>query len=427
MALSATAVWEWRADTGNNLWGGIYKSDAGTTDYSQADSAELSVSDIATDGAGTGVSSATGGFTAQMVGNGINISGGSGLTPGIYEITAHTDTNNITIDRSAGASGSGGTGNVGGALALFTDPLMETSEPGNIHYVRKGAYTLTGAVSIAKDGTVVLPIKLIGYTSTRDDTTVGDDRPLVAAGANSFIFGDYWNIFNLKVTTTNASGIYVFTGNEAHNVFSNNSSGTAREGIRLAAGGSLHDCEAISSAGECIAVTGGNTHIIRSIMRDSATGLSFSAADCDIIESHFDTLTTAGASITSRNVNFYSNVFYACADGILGTTPGASFIMNNIFKDCTGTAVNMNATAICTLDYNNFHGNSTDVSNVNKGAHTISTDPGFTDAANNDFSTDDNAKVTVTFTDQNSSSTFRVGANKAETSAAQQTAVGSVS
>ena len=48
MALSATVVWEVRpAGSGSSDDnGGGYKSDAGTTDYSQQDAAELTLTDL---------------------------------------------------------------------------------------------------------------------------------------------------------------------------------------------------------------------------------------------------------------------------------------------------------------------------------------------------------------------------------------------
>lgn len=110
MALTAGTVCEIRTTGSQNAGGGFYDRNPGTSvDYSQQDSPQLTLTDLATDGAGTGLSSATGGFTAAMAGNLIQITGGT-LTAGWYEITAYTDTNNVTIDRSDGLSKSGGNG-----------------------------------------------------------------------------------------------------------------------------------------------------------------------------------------------------------------------------------------------------------------------------------------------------------------------------
>lgn len=115
-ALPATTVWEIRTD-GSPTNGGGYKSNAGTTDYSQQAAAQLSVSDAACTTGGTTVTSATGGFTAAMVGNICYLSG-THFTTGWYEITAYSDGNTISVDRDPtdGSNGSSGTCNVGGAL-----------------------------------------------------------------------------------------------------------------------------------------------------------------------------------------------------------------------------------------------------------------------------------------------------------------------
>ena len=95
MAVDSTTIWEIRADGSPTNGGGFADLDPGTSvDYSQQASAQLGVSDAATDGAGTGVSSVTGGFTAAMVGNVMYL---SGTSEGWYQITAYTDTNNVTV------------------------------------------------------------------------------------------------------------------------------------------------------------------------------------------------------------------------------------------------------------------------------------------------------------------------------------------
>ena len=120
MAWNVNTIAEIRT-TGALTNGAIFADlDPGTSvDYSQQNSAELTLTDIATDGAGTGVSSVTGGFTDAMVGNGIYLTGGS-VTASWYQITAYIDTNNITIDRSVGLNKTGVTGNIGGALDIYT-------------------------------------------------------------------------------------------------------------------------------------------------------------------------------------------------------------------------------------------------------------------------------------------------------------------
>src|SRR5216684_2306337 len=96
--ITAATVWDVRPTTGSNLNGACFDStiaNAGT-DYSQQATAQLSLSDMATTGVTTTVTSVTGGFTAAMIGNCLRIDSGTNWTLGWYQITARTDTNTIT-------------------------------------------------------------------------------------------------------------------------------------------------------------------------------------------------------------------------------------------------------------------------------------------------------------------------------------------
>jgi hypothetical protein len=169
MAISSSAVWEVRT-TGDDANGGFYVS--GGTDYSQQDSAQLSVTDGVTNGTTT-VTSATGGFTAAMIGNGINIAGT------IRQITARTDTNTITVDATVAAA-SGQTMKVGGALA---SPGMAAGKATacNTIWWKSGTYSATiastnvagGCVSLTGGSGVTAASYLRGYHTTRWSLTTG--------------------------------------------------------------------------------------------------------------------------------------------------------------------------------------------------------------------------------------------------------------
>ncbi|MHC4397692.1 MAG: hypothetical protein ACYS1A_18775, partial [Planctomycetota bacterium] len=175
----ATSIVEFRSG-GDNTNGGFYDTAAGTTDYSQQDAAQLSLSDLTTDGAGTGLGSATGGFTAQMVGNSIYIASGTGFTPGFYRVTAYTSSNLVTIDRSAGVGASAGVGKLGGGLQYFTDAFLETEIVNDMTiWVKAGGMTLTEHLVIAADGGINNVRTIEGYNTTRGDNPTGDNRPLI--------------------------------------------------------------------------------------------------------------------------------------------------------------------------------------------------------------------------------------------------------
>lgn len=132
MAVGAGAEWRVRSGGDDTNGGGFDPTLSGAgTDYTDQDSAQLTLTDLATaDGTTTTLTSATGGFTSAMVGNCIKITSGTNFTTGYYFITAYTDTNTVTIDRSpATAAGSGGNGKLGGAFSHF-DGVLDTSASG---------------------------------------------------------------------------------------------------------------------------------------------------------------------------------------------------------------------------------------------------------------------------------------------------------
>lgn len=180
MAIGATAVWEVRT-TGSDAQGGFYTS--GGTDYSQQDAAQLSLADVVTNGTTT-VTSVTGGFTAAMIGNGFNIAGT------IYQITARTDTNTVTIDRTAGAA-SGQVGKVGGALATPSKAIGSAVGSNQI-WIKQGAYTVSANPTLGFAGVTPLsgsnPTRISGYGVARGDSPSGATRPtLTASGTTTTI------------------------------------------------------------------------------------------------------------------------------------------------------------------------------------------------------------------------------------------------
>jgi hypothetical protein len=203
MTLHASTVWEIRPTGSQSNGGGFYNRDPGTSvDYSQQDAAQLTLADIATDGAGTGVSSVTGGFTAAMVGNIIHITEGT-ATAGWYEIVAWTSSNAVTIDRSAGLNKTGVTGVVGGAFTLGgnldTDFWASKQKvAGNIIYIKAGTYVLQESVSFQNSGTSALPIQVVGYNATRGDSPTGSNRPLINCGASYVVQDLGYNYYILK-------------------------------------------------------------------------------------------------------------------------------------------------------------------------------------------------------------------------------------
>jgi hypothetical protein len=394
VGIPVTAVWELRANAGNSgLQGGFFSSARSGTDYSQQDSPQLSLTDIATDGAGTGISSATGGFTAAMVGNGIYITGGS-TTAGWYEIVAVTDTNAATIDRSAGASKTGATGRVGGA-ASFVSGVLAIMVAGNVGWVKADAtHTLTGNLSTAA-GSEAAAIDLRGYGTTRGDSPTGDNRPLVACGAYYVTPGNYVRVSHLRMTGTGTYVIAMGAGTVFLNVKAVNSSETASRRAFSDTNGTatLVSCEASSTAGNGVynAVANG-LHLLGCYIHDCGEyGVYCSSGGgyLTLVATVFDTCVVGVYGTTIRrgfvaHCVFYGNTSY----GFQLTTGDYFFICNSIFSgNGVGISLADGHEGENYEDWNDFYDNTTDRENIDAGAHDLAIDPGFANAAAGDFST----------------------------------------
>src|SRR5436309_2045193 len=94
MALSAAIVFEARASTGNDNWGGGFKAGATGTDRSQQNSAQVAIDNATiTTSITANVITFTGYTpTSADVGNVVQMLTGTNVTAGFYEITAQTST-----------------------------------------------------------------------------------------------------------------------------------------------------------------------------------------------------------------------------------------------------------------------------------------------------------------------------------------------
>lgn len=398
MAIGSTAVWEVRAGAANSgLQGGFYVPTGGSTDYSQQDTAQLSLTDIASDGAGTGLSSVTGGFTAAMVGNGIYITGGT-ATAGWYQITAYTDGNNITIDRSCGLSKTGVTGRVGGATIFANTPIAAVVA-GNTVYIKAGATHTLAANIVTGNATAALPVKVYGYNTTRGDNPTGTNRPYMAGGAYYFSSGDYWFVHNLRGDGTAAAMVFDNQGGYI-NCKAQNTSGTAgRVAMRAYLAGAIAiDCEIISDAGVGLDDQVASVVVFGGYIHDCGTnGMSTSSTGGYYHVQHtiFDTCAVGISGTTGVKGPVLNCVFYNCSTaGVQLTTGTGLTLLNNIFDTCgIGVDVSTGAQGTHYEDFNNFYNCTTDRNYVLVGANSVDTAPSFTNSAAGDFSLSGGAMV----------------------------------
>ncbi len=268
MALSATQVWEVRT-TGSDANGGAFKVGASGTDYSQQDAPQVSYTDLATQATSSQVGSAANPFVAAHVGNVLNIptSSPSGINAGRYEIISVSN-GVATLDRSAGAaSATGGTGNLGGALA---SPGLAASQivSGNTVWIKSGTYVVSATANIS-GGRVSPNVASYwnGYVASRGDATTWGTLPSLQAGANSFtIFAPVTNdisVANLEFDGNNGSntGTVGFNATSSFRVRAWNCRAKNCGAAGFGAGGfcGYYFCEASNCVGIGFAIAGSGT------------------------------------------------------------------------------------------------------------------------------------------------------------------------
>lgn len=184
MALSNAMVFEVRT-TGSDTNGAGYKTGATGTDYSQQNAAQYALTGLTTAAANAIILTAS--ASADMVGNCIQITGGTNFIVGTYEITSVSVGVSITVDRNCtSAAGALGVGNIGGALATVGAAVALMTVTGMISYVKNGVYSISSGISTPSGINITLGIcQIIGYNTTRGDIIPGGGltRPSLKATA----------------------------------------------------------------------------------------------------------------------------------------------------------------------------------------------------------------------------------------------------
>jgi hypothetical protein len=432
MALNAACVFEMRT-AGAATNGGGYKTGASGTDFSQQDAAQYALTGGTSAGAGAVVLHAS--AAADMVGNVARIAG-TNTTTGWYEITSVVASTSITVDRNCTTGvGSNITVNVGGAVSTFQDLFFETLEPGNIVYIKSGTYNMTESLSVAKDGTAPLPIRLIGYGTTRGDNPLpsSGNQPLIdGVTSYTFIFDDHWWFMYLD----HISGTNVGTGWYAD---TNAVWAYCKSYVRQADGNAeaidassstinqptIIGCEITGSSSARGINTQGSARIIGNYIHGLAQGVLLQSKANTVLFNVFKGCTTA----LNNNYNnqwagdtIVNNTIYGAEApsgvGIANTYSGACVYLNNIFYGLTTGMNNSASLPYNFIDYNNYYNNTTNKTNIAwTGANETTLNPAFTDAANKDWSIGANMKAVGyprTITATNTDSAVDLGAAQSE-------------
>ena len=404
--LPATAVFEFRA-TGNADNGGIFDSanpGGNGVDYTLQDAAQLAPTDLAMVAGTQTLTSATGGFTAAMENNWIRISSGTHFTLGRRKLVTYVDTNTFTIcsDATDGTNATAGVGNVGGAISIPKDGLLESAKPGNIIYIKgSDTFTFTELIAIAQAGTAQLPIRLIGYNTTRGDTPTGANRPTFAMADYSFTSGLYWSVENIIFTTTSATAVTLSGVMGARNCKVTQSSGSDRNAIRIASAYTMvMDCEASSAAGDAINITGGysSQRILWCYLHDSVSGITTPGTNCHAMIIMGNVIEACSASGIDGGRAYAHNIINNTIDttvtgiGDVGAsvTYGGWVIFNNIISNMSTISIDGYIEELSQIiNYNDLYNNTADYTPRDNDNDV---DPGYTSAS--DFSTGANVDDT---------------------------------
>ncbi len=411
MAIGPTAVHEVRTSGSDSNGGFFVPGTVGTTDYSQQDSPVLSLSDVVSNGTTT-VTSALGGFTSQMVNNGINIAG----TP--VQITAYTNTNTITVDRTMTAA-TGQSGNVGGALAS-PGKACGAMASGNDLWIKSGTYLITSTTANVSGGRLDPPAgvdrtnytRILGYQTTRGD---GGTKPVIrASGAFASAILIYPNnktaihLENLEVDGNNLTavgGIYLYvtaTGSRARRCTIRN---CKNFGLVLGSYTAAIECE-ITGCSVVAAVTllSAGARLIGCVVRgNTITGVSAGSVGLMIHRcliygnsgASSDGIDTTSGEVVITASTIYNNGRHGVN---AGGTGGAATILNSICYGNGGWGVATDRAEEGVLLYNCAGGNNAS-GNYNtaqipsamvEGFQALSADP-FVNAAGNNFALNNTA------------------------------------
>jgi len=169
--ISNLTVWEVRPSVGSDTNGGGFVTGSGGTDFSQQNAKNtvgnnISTTDAVANGTTT-IISATGSFTAGIVGNIVFFSGGTGTIAAQWrQVVTFTNSTTIVLDTSIAAS-VGMTMNIGGALLTPTQAFTNAIAENTIWAKATASFTATAAVTLT--GQNFQPVSFIGYTTTRGD------------------------------------------------------------------------------------------------------------------------------------------------------------------------------------------------------------------------------------------------------------------
>ena len=343
-------------------------------DYSQKPTAFKTYTDLFT-WTNSGVNSAAQPFTPNLIGNVLNVTGGTGYFTGRFVINGLTG-NNAALDRTIAGSGtSGGQATLGGAMASVQNCLATirpNSGDGSLFlriFIKADAtYNVNSTITVDCPGF----FNLIGYGTVRGDR----QKPLISINANNVTFlkgGGYvpqqmrW--FNIKITGngfTTSTFAWSFTQFSGYRQVITNCEFYDMTLLGGAYGVSFNfdKCYFKGITGSC----NDTPHILNSCTIDSCTSPRFWGG-----QAYNSLFFNSGGCVFSNGsgfMNVKNCTFYNCYTPIWihnnchGNNSQHTIIENNIFSNNSGFAIqgiglsNCGEHATATVQNNAFYLNS---------------------------------------------------------------------
>lgn len=397
MAISAATVWRVRIG-GDNANGGGYDAtiSGATTDYSEQDAAQLSASDLATSGISSTVTSAAGGFTAAMIGNALKIASGTNFTAGTYFIVTVTNTNTAVLDRNCSTGvGASGVAKVGGAHASITQPNTSGAVAGNVVMIRGQGSNDPADIDYAN----------VSITAGGNLTYVGyNGRPKISHGGRGFYLLAnvvIKNLFLVQVAGTNtgtSDAALCGSGTGSNFLMAINCVfDTGGFDVQSIFNANAYQCTFMNSGPQTVGVryainNSGASGILNCIIKDQRYRGALivggrSAVQGCIFQNNLD----AGLAVSALNQTSYAsaapisgNTFYGNGSHGLFLSDAYPVIFGNLFSDNVGYGIFQSGTdgaaSAQRIFLNNFHNNTSGVSNFTLSSDTTTLNPAYFNA-----------------------------------------------
>lgn len=367
-------------------------------DYSQTTTANSSVSDLASVGTTSVLTSASNPWTKVSVGNYIHITN-SGTAAhcfiGWYEIVSESLISSITVDRTPndGVTCAAATAQTGGSLDLAG--ILQTSfvtqvVGGNMIFVHSGTY-LVGATTTGSGtgASATTPAYFIGYNSIRgDNPNTNSTRPLINGQATTTTLAQAQQLAYINFTSSGTTTVVTGANGSVQNCkFNNGSTTAARTALSLGGSSSADMIEAVSQNGIAVA-QGSNCSINDAYIHDSATCLSIGSTGGQAISNSILASCALGANATNGNsaLNAVGNTFYSAEastnTAIVIINSGTKFFFrNNIFYGWNQGVTQATAQQGANLGFcNDFFNNTTNALNYTLAQSDLSLNPQFVSA-----------------------------------------------